>query len=882
MKAFFKKYGIYILAPLLTTLLILVVYLLKGMYPFGSHTIIQADLGQGHVPNCYLMWDIIHGVVGESFSFNLGLGLNVYGQNVIFNPILWLLFFVERSEVIYFMNLLLIIRVGLMAITSLYFFKKTFKNVANYWLVIFSLVYSLGGYTLLTYHNIVWLDCLIVFPLFLLAMKHLFDTGKVLPFVILLTLELVLGYYIAYMILMMIVFCGVFGIHYYVEKKKRKEVAMKLLLGTLISLGLSCFSFLPTFMQSMSSYRIQSMTNGDTGFQEFFTKLNYYLCSAALIVFPILSLMKFKKDQKIKKFLFLSFVFAIAGLILERVNMMWMTGSYMCFPYRYGFIPLMILSIISLHYLNKKEETVSFRVENKITTHDFILGILFTIGAIITIYLIAGFGSYVTTYNIAFGLYSSHVIITILMVSTLFLLLFLCGYCFQNKGLKYITLTIVIIGQILVTSYWYLGIDPAYTSIEHSDTTAKRAEAIREGFKITNSNNLDRYKDSAAYLDENYAHILGVPTISNWIHIVKEEQMVSHQKLGYSTRYTKMQDLGGTLFSDALYHVKYSFHKEKQNDLIYQLLDEHDGIYLYERETLPFGILHNMTTGIDLRNKNSFTIQNQTFRELFEEKEDIIQIPTLEWNVYGATLKEGRYYRNEIGVDAYLETTLSVDQLSALYLDSEMTNQFSEVIVNGKVIDVPVLSYENNTSYPNYNNNGILWLGDYEGPVTIRLSFLSPVSLSEIHIGILDLDQYQNWIEEENTYESILTLGHNQFTLQLHNTTEKHELLIPINYDEGFKATVNGKEVEISRYLGSFMNIPVEDGENEIVFTYSPPYLTLGIQISVVSFILLVVMTFFAHRFKIDQNKTIQHIFFMISIFIYLIFLFVIYIRPYL
>ena len=70
MKAFFKKYGIYILAPLLTTLLILVVYLLKGMYPFGSNTIIQADLGQGHIPNCYLMWYIIHGVVGESFSFN--------------------------------------------------------------------------------------------------------------------------------------------------------------------------------------------------------------------------------------------------------------------------------------------------------------------------------------------------------------------------------------------------------------------------------------------------------------------------------------------------------------------------------------------------------------------------------------------------------------------------------------------------------------------------------------------------------------------------------------------------------------------------------------------------------------------------------------------
>ena len=359
MKEFFKKYGIYFIAPMITTILILMVYLLKGMYPFGSNTIIQADLGQGHIPNCYLMWDIIHGVAGESWSFNLGLGLNIYGQNLIFNPMLWLLGLVSRSQVIYFMNILFIIRVALMAITSLYFFKKTFKKVPNYWLVIFSLIYSLGGYTLLTYHNIIWLDCLIVFPLFLLAMKHLFDTGKVLPFIILLTIELVLGYYIAYMILMMIVFCGVFGVHYYVEKEKRKEVAMKLFLGTLVSLGLSCFSFLPTFMQSMGSYRIQSMTNGDTGFQEFFTKLNYYLCSALLLFFPFLSLKNYKKETKTKKFLFLAFLFAAIGLILERVNMMWMTGSYMCFPYRYGFIPLMILILISLHYLNHEKNDVS-------------------------------------------------------------------------------------------------------------------------------------------------------------------------------------------------------------------------------------------------------------------------------------------------------------------------------------------------------------------------------------------------------------------------------------------------------------------------------------------------------------------------------------------
>lgn len=881
MKKIFQKYGIYLIAPMIAIILMLIIYLLKGMYPFGDHTIIQADLGQGHIPNCYLMWDILHGKVGISWSFNLGLGLNVYGQNLIFDPLMWLFLFISRNQVIPFLNILLIIRVSLMALTSFYFFKKTFPKVSLYWLVMFSLLYSLGGYTLLTYHNIGWLDCLIVFPLFLRAMKHLFDKGKVLPYIILLTVLLVLGYYVAYMILMMIVFCGALGVHYYVEKDKRKMVATKLWLGTLAALALSCFSFLPTFMQSMSSYRIQSMTNGDTGFQEFFTKINYYLCSATLIVLPILSFIQFKKDKKMKKFLFLSLLFAMAGLILERVNMMWMTGSYMCFPYRYGFIPLMILSIISLHYLNEREEKVSFHIENKITKHDFILGILFTICAIITLFLIAGFGSYVTTYNIAFGLYDPKVIATIFSISICFILLFLCSYFFQSKGFKYITLTIVIIGQILVTSYWYLGINPAYTTIEHSDVTAKRAEEMKEEFEIHDNYNLDRYRDASAYFDENYAHILGVPTISNWIHIVKEEQMVSHQRLGYATRYTKMQDLGGTIFSDALYHVKYSFHKEEQNNPIFQLLDYNDQLYLYERETLPIGIFHDDQSLAELPLQNPFEVQNQIYRTLFYPDHDIISIQSPTYKVVGASKKDGKYIADNFIEGAYLETTLSLPS-SSLYLTIDEGYLINKITINDKVVDVPVLSYGGeNTSYPTYNNTGILHLGDYEGTITIRFYFSYPLKEESIHLGSISFEDYQTFLEE-NQYESEFTLDHDRFTIKMNNQEHKSRFMIPISYDEGWTATVNGEKVEVSRYLGNFIDIPIKEGDNIITFTYTPPYLTQGIQISIVTLFLLIIVTLINKKWKIDQNNIFTTIFWIISILTYVLFLFVIYIRPYL
>ena len=65
-----------------------------------------------------------------------------------------------------------------------------------------------------------------------------------------------------------------------------------------------------------------------------------------------------------------------------------------------------------------------------------------------------------------------------------------------------------------------------------------------------------------------------------------------------------------------------------------------------------------------------------------------------------------------------------------------------------------------------------------------------------------------------------------------------------VPYDSGFKAYVNGKEVEIERVNKGFMAVLCNKGENEIVFVYTTPGLLLGVIISGVAFIVFIAYIF--------------------------------------
>ncbi len=70
------------------------------------------------------------------------------------------------------------------------------------------------------------------------------------------------------------------------------------------------------------------------------------------------------------------------------------------------------------------------------------------------------------------------------------------------------------------------------------------------------------------------------------------------------------------------------------------------------------------------------------------------------------------------------------------------------------------------------------------------------------------------------------------------NAAQDGYLFLPVPYENGWSAVVDGKETPILRADIGFMSIPVSEGEHSFTFTYRQPYMQAGIYISIVSLII--------------------------------------------
>lgn len=69
-------------------------------------------------------------------------------------------------------------------------------------------------------------------------------------------------------------------------------------------------------------------------------------------------------------------------------------------------------------------------------------------------------------------------------------------------------------------------------------------------------------------------------------------------------------------------------------------------------------------------------------------------------------------------------------------------------------------------------------------------------------------------------------------------------LFVAIPYEKGWRAYLNGKQVQIERANYGFMGLEVNTGKNKIVLKYETPYLYIGIVISIIFLLLYIIMCF--------------------------------------
>jgi len=829
----FANYKTIFISPLLIMGMLMLVYCIKGIYPFGEKNIAYYDMAQNYVPIYYHTYDVLHGYKSCYFDWYSGLGgsMTDIAGNYIFNPINLFFIFVKRNMILESMSFFLLIKLMIAAFTMSFYVAKKMQNQCIQWVIFGGILYASCGYVLQYYTNIHFLDVVMIFPLLMWSYEKMIKQERGIPYTLLMALCFVTNVYMMFMVCIYLILKSLI-LTWKCDKKNR--VIMNVGKFTILAIILSLFCTLPTILQLLHSTRISNTANNNyigilasvICYMEEQKIFMVYGCEIGIAFLCLIIMRKGKLNEYKKNIIMI--LFLIIPIVVESVNKLWHTGSYQHFPMRFGYI--LSFEFICLIIEIIRNEKYLLVINRKISIIAKVMSIaMFPMIVIVLAYFLIGFEEYGIrdlTYYHAYGI--------------IFLLLFLFYIMVLLSSNKKIIFTFA--GMMIVCqAFWgYYGfIAPKEEcSLECTDDIITKTELLKKNMKIK-ADPLGKIKNSDTSLNANYPFILEKGAISNWTFGTITSLQGQLKQMGYSTNYTRLLDSGGTVFTDALLGIKNVFTAEKLDERLYSCLGEcKEGYYYSCNYQLPFGcILGNDIDSEVEAVSNKFDYQNVLFRNITGICQNLITTYSIDDNI--ASQKENK--DNNI-YQYYLRIPVRNESVLYLYALDNCIEKF-EFEINGEKKKIPFLSERDNLVYPAAFNNGMVECGVYENEVIELKINVYGGDLKNLVVGSLDLELLEQGINRIEDMVSIKAIA-GKNSLDIEGKAEGDGMLfLPMGYNDGWNAKVNGEKEDVIAILeGSFCAVPIQKGEFMIHFSYVPRGIKTGIILSVLAGIIILYM----------------------------------------
>lgn len=822
--------------------ILLVIYAVDGLYPFGSMSVSWGDMNQQVVPLLAEFRDMLLGKQDFFFSMQNAGGMNMWGVLLFFvaSPFSCLTVFLNKSDLFLFMNILVLLKMATCAGTAALFFQRVFPKLELGFSAMLSVSYAFCGYTMLFYQNIVWLDMMYLFPLLLLSLRTLVQTGRFLPYLICLSAMITVHFYLSYMLLAFLVLSSCVWVYFSSKEMICGQRVGSLGIGTLGAGLITAVIWLPSLMQYLGSARGESLVDSLTeGY--FFTQMDtigmLLLCTAYLIpvfLYRVCRMALGLEHGKKQKILIYSFLLLVIPMVIEPINKMWHTGSYQAFPGRYGYITIFLGLILVADTL--QNHTIYEAKESKrwaITAGFSFLAL--SLGASVALILKhkQELTSYITT------LWGTSTSLALFLMFTLILIAgFFACYVMYRSGALTRKFFCVFFGLLICVQSAFYGF--VYFP-QRSDTTYRNVMDL-EG-KIEDDS-FFRVKNTEKIYDLNLTGAAGYPTMNHYTSLTSANYMSAIKKLGYSSYWMEVSSVGGTAFSDALLQNKYDITWSKAVE---------DGVQIYANDKyqivqneliLPLGLI----TGADLTSWEGLPmiqrpfVNEQVLQTLFESEEKLVQEyhPTYMENV--EMTYDGEYHiKRTVEDDEYaiMEYLIPASETPrTIYFDCFGSVSNALVQPYNNAFDITVNGITVVQNYPSQKSNGLLTLAENtteELFITLRIK--KDIQVSSFGIFSMDDDRVSQILSEARTAD--LTVDKSVISGTAH-AEEGDTLFLSIPYDRGFTVEINGQEREYTRVFDGFIAVKLDSGDNEIRITYLPPGMRAGVLISLLGIVFVV------------------------------------------
>lgn len=836
-----KNYDL-LLAPIITAAILLVCFAIGKIYPFGSNNVEYYDMAQGIIPNFYHIWDALH-TKDTSLWFNWYSGLGVNDTANASLSVFWLaLLVLPRRFVGKAMGLYVIMTFSLSSFTAAVFLKKVTKT-KPFIATLLSLCYAFCGFSVMYYTN-AWQDTVLLFPLFMLAWYALMKKGKILPYILMVVLNVLCGYYVFILLIFYVFFMSFLYLKTIDDKENKKRRTFELGLSTVLGFGLSGAVLAPKLAQTFSSERFLS----ETGF-DFSKIINQYLeiaktytcksddkwamlfCASLPLAMMILGIIKNRKNKKINTFFVFNILLLAVLIVCEGANALMHFGDYKYFPMRMGYA-LAFSFVWAAGYYSKYLKPYKLNLKEKSGKNALL--VLFNIILFVSLMLLTYFvlKKLDNTYDFKYSVLYAMPVLTVI---------YLVVFCGKNKVVDYRTALSLILAEALALSaifipYWQTDM----LEKEHNPQYISTSQSLVKKLDIESSKT-DRIKTVGTTLNCNYGTVMQRATLADWTHLIPSDVQGSLISLGYSSEYTRLHDSGGTAFTDAILGVKNVLSVKSESPELYDKISKKKGYNYYKcKYTLPYAmVVDKSVLNIDAQNSNWIDLNNQLYRAFTSSDENIVENGNL-------TLKS-RDGETEI-------YTFKSKKGSISYFKLEGAGGV-RIYVDGKALRIPSIDREKAKKYPGRFNRNLICLGDlgdkeveirlelkegkYEEQRDFRKNNLGDDDIRNknfgVEVGLMSLEKLQKVCD---MYNSSADVSAQNYSLDIKNVKAENGdkvLLLPLQYNGCWSAEANGKEVGVKGVMSLLTAVELNGENNNISMKFTPTGFKAGVIISVVS-----------------------------------------------
>lgn len=820
-----SRINIIILAFLLPVALMLALFIIKSIYPFGDRSFLSADLYHQYMPFFSELLRKVRAGEGLDFSFHVGIGSNFLALFVYYlaSPLHVFSLLVPQDFLVEFISYLIVLKTGLCGLTAAVYLRKHFETEDGA-VLLFSLFYAFSGFMAAYNYNIMWVDCVWLLPLIVLGLERLVKEGKYGLYCVTLALSIFTNFYISIMIC---IFLVLYFVILLVTNRGHRLRSMGLFaLFSLLAGGMAAILLIPEVCAILKT------DFGDMVFpkkaESYFTVLdmlarhcmgvdvekglahwpNIYCGSAVLMLIPMY-LMNRRISIREKFCRLVLAGFFLLSFATNVLDFIWHGMNYPdSLPARQSFIYIFLVLTMCYEAYHRVRETDEQQI---------LYGYLAAVGFVLFC------EKFIDHEDFEPGVK----LLTLVFVTVYAALL----YLYRTKDKREVRLGIAI--TALAIAAMECTANAWGTSIANTSRSAYlgQQEDYKALYELTQVREQSLYRvEKFTRKTKNDGTLTGYPTASVFSSTMNSYVMDLYTRLGM--RHSKVYYCfdGATAFTSALLNVGYMF-GETEKDYqcsLYELIGQSGDISLYQcAYTLPFGYV--APTGYELPKGCEYqplTLQNLMAKGLGVEK-DIFrkQYAKQQGNDVCFTAVEGGNY--------YAVLT-AVGTSKVKYIGGSREEEDFGDLKRGCVMWLGYLERDQSITLTNGNKE------DETPKISAEVYLLDEGALSEA-LDVLSARHMENVVWGDDEISGRITLE------------EPGRLILSVPYEDGWTIRLNGTRAEGELFGGCLVAFDLEPGEYEIEMKYRAAGANAGIVVSIVCIILFVSIAVLQKRQKLRK-----------------------------